>query len=272
MSIRLEDLYQSVPAMFATSPMQGVSKNYSFIPTHEIVQEFLDRGWEIRTAKQKTARNPDRQATKKHYIILQNPSMKVNVNGEELAPEAILINAHDRTAAYRIKLGIIRFLCWNGLVASKASFADYRFTHSNIKESALDNFHEYFAAKVPDIIESVRSWADVMLNRDDADHFIEEALTLRFPIARTVNFQDISFVRRQEDNSSSLWHIYNRVQENLTLGGFRATNPDNNKTRTVRAIKDPDRNMRFNEDLWDLASRYYQELTNNGTTKTKGTV
>lgn len=263
--INLQDLQEKVPALFSTVPIDGVSKNYSFIPTFQVIQEFLNKGWLIRDASQKRTikANLNRLTFKKHFVRMYHPDQKQVVNGDELNPELVFMNSHDKSSAYRIKLGIIRFICWNGLV-SGTTYAAFKLTHYNLAQNKLDGFHAYLETYLPQLIGSIKEWSETKVIKDLEDRFIEEAIKLRFDNNKTVNLDDINLVRRQQDNDPTLWTLFNRVQENLTLGGFKVVNPDNNKARKARAIKDPERNVRFNQDLWDLASRYNQEINSYG--------
>lgn len=266
----LNQYRDTVPALFSDSPIEGVSQNYTFIPTYEVVQRFLNLGWEIRDARQKKALDPTKAKFKKHYIRLSHPDYKTSVVDDEISPEIILMNGHDKKTAYRIKLGILRHICWNGLVAG-SFFSSFKLTHYNIAQGKLDTFHDYLTDLMPKMLGAIESWSLTNLTLDQQDRFVKEAVQLRFP-DRSLNLDEVNLIRRAEDKFSTLWHVYNRVQENLILGGIKVFNPETGKGRKSRAIKDPERNVKFNEDLFDIASRYYQEITSNGTTQTEGKV
>lgn len=66
----MDELRQHVPAAFATRAALGVSDKYSFIPTNEIVDNILNLGWELQSAKQNGGDESSR-----HVIRFTNPKM-----------------------------------------------------------------------------------------------------------------------------------------------------------------------------------------------------
>ena len=66
-------------------------------------------------------------------------------------------------------------------------------------------------------------------------------------------------IRREEDRGTDLWRTFNVAQENLIRGGFL-----NGSTRRVaRPITSIQKDVKFNSELWDLASKYSEAISLN---------
>jgi hypothetical protein len=78
-------------------------------------------------------------------------------------------------------------------------------------------------------------------------------LKLRISTDRTPEEYEIMEIlnpRRDADKANTLWHTFNRVQENLIKGGYQMNN------RTARAITNPMEDMVLNQGLWQIADRF----------------
>jgi hypothetical protein len=63
-------------------------------------------------------------------------------------------------------------------------------------------------------------------------------------------------VRRPEDEGSDLWHVTNRLAENLERGGVSDWHKDRcGHLRSVRALRGIDSKVSLSKGLWGLAER-----------------
>ena len=271
----LEQFRETVPSLFAESPSESVSKRYSFIPTNEVVEKFINLGWEIVDAKQVKARivlhngilvNGEvipRGMHKKHFVVLENPNHHFEVNGEEMSPRLYMVNSHDKSSSYQFKLGIYRYICTNGLVIADARFGEFKLTHYNLSDEKINEFHEHIIEFVPQITEVVNKWQELELDRPTTDSFVQEAALIRFGENKQLDLDAVNYTRRQQDAGNSLWKTFNRVQENLMdCRRLSVFNQETNKSRNATVLKNPQRIVEFNKLLWELASRYYGALNN----------
>ncbi len=63
-----DTLRRTVPSVFATRPIDGVSDRYAFLPTSEVIDIMESQGFFPVKASQSTSRDSDRQAFTKHLI------------------------------------------------------------------------------------------------------------------------------------------------------------------------------------------------------------
>jgi heme oxygenase len=67
--------------------------------------------------------------------------------------------------------------------------------------------------------------------------------------------ENILETQRAEDAGNDLWVTFNRVQEAITQGGFQGA-LQGAKIRKVRKIKSFEKDLKLNQQLFDLALQY----------------
>ncbi|MEA3405373.1 MAG: DUF932 domain-containing protein, partial [Pseudomonadota bacterium] len=141
-----QQLYKTVPAVFAESPDKAVSDRYGFVPTIDVVSALQNEGWYPVRAQQTNVRDPSRKSLARHMIrFRQDPDRQMTV-GDSIA-ELVLTNSHDRSSAYQLDLGLFRLVCSNGMVAPTAGLGSVRVKHGkqiveNIIEGSLNLLNE----------------------------------------------------------------------------------------------------------------------------------
>lgn len=105
------DLRALAPSVFATSPIDDVSERYRFIPTFEIIKRLQTEGWFPTKAQECRVTNEKNQGFQKHLIRFQRQDLILN--GEAI--EVVLINSHNRSAAYQLMAGVfsVHLLQWD---------------------------------------------------------------------------------------------------------------------------------------------------------------
>ncbi|MDR9499946.1 MAG: DUF932 domain-containing protein, partial [Hydrogenovibrio sp.] len=253
-----QQLTQTAPAIFATSPDSRVSDRYGFVPTIEVVNALQEEGWYPVRAQQTNTRDLNKRHLARHMIrFRQDPDRQVMV-GDSIA-ELVLTNSHDRSAAYQLDLGLYRLVCANGMVTQAGDLGGVRVKHGkNVVGSILDGSLQ-LANQIPVISESVEQLQSTLVSQHESDLFARAALNLRYgedwqrlsPIAPEHLLQ----ARRAEDREPSLWKTFNRVQENLMKGGLPGRSATGRNTRT-KAIASISEDVRLNRALWQLADEF----------------
>ena len=107
-----EDVLRTLaPSIFAQNPISDGSNRYQFIPTFEVVKRLQNEGWLPASAQESHVRNQENQGYQKHLIRFQRQDLILD--GEAI--EVVLINSHNRSAAYQLMAGVFRFVCSNGM-------------------------------------------------------------------------------------------------------------------------------------------------------------
>lgn len=253
-----EKLYKTAPAIFAEAPDRAVSDRYGFVPTIEVVNSLQQEGWYPVRAQQTSVRDASRKSLARHMIrFRQDPDRQVNV-GDSVA-ELVLTNSHDRSAAYQLDLGLFRLVCSNGLVTPAGELGGIRVKHGKqIVESIIEGSLN-LANQIPHISEQVDHLRSTLVSKEEAELFARAALNIRYGEEwlqqSPIRSHDLLQARRSDDQESSLWKVFNRVQENLIKGGVQGRS---NKGRyvTTRPIKSVSEDIRLNRALWQLTNEF----------------
>src|SRR6266487_572971 len=254
-----EQLRVLAPSIFAAQAMPSVSSRYAFVPTSQLVSRLRDAGWAPVSAVQQRVKLDERRGFQKHLIRFQRRDV-VPVKGE-YTPELCLINSHDRSSAYQLHAGLYRFICANGMfVGDGNAFERVSIRHAGFKPDEVIEASFRILDQVPAITAGVEVFRARQLTGHESRAFATAALQLRYEDAQKapVGPEKVLEARRYEDAGEDLWHVFNRLQENLLRGGLKdetRCRADGKRFARTRAITGLDRNVRLNKELWTLAQR-----------------
>ena len=253
-----ELLRQYAPAAFATAPEDGrVSDRYSFLPTTDILEILQDEGWTAWKAEQVHARTWSKDHAK-HIIRLRHNDLDMNSFGVgDSFPEMLLINAHNGLGSYLLRGGVFRMICSNGMVVSEEDFGSIHIRHIGFKAEQVQNASRKLVMNATKLSDKINTWKTIDLDTTVQKNFFTDAARIRFGDNTTHNLvEEVSRYRRTEDQGKDLWTTFNVAQENIIRGGFR-----NGATRRmVRPITNIQKDVNFNSQLWDLASKYSRDF------------
>ncbi len=265
--ISYSDLRSMAPSVFATEKHSSRSEGYTFIPTSNAVEVLLDRGFVVTQAKQARTRLADRKNFTRHMVRLRAPNVDT---GTTAAPEVIITNSHDGNARFKIMGGLIVFACENGLVIADGRVESLAVRHhGNVLDSVIAGVDRVLDATIKSA-SVVTQWKGVSMSADMVQLFTQRAQELRWgrdqqgKLLTQVTSDALAVARRDEDAQNDLWHVFNRVQENLMTGGVSYTSNRRNAetgeqrvrhlhTRAVRGIAE---NVKLNQGLWALAEEF----------------
>jgi hypothetical protein len=255
------DLRRLAPSVFATSPSEGVSPKYQFVPTAEVLNMIGDLGFFPVRATQSHTRVNGRQDVVKHMIRLRHKSHIENVVnvGEEI-PEIVLTNSHDRTAAYNLLTGFFRLVCSNGLCVQSEDFGTISVRHvgkKDLRSRVIDATYTV-VDQVPKTLEKISEWKALELSPPQQTAFATAAVELLDN--KNIRPDQLLVSKRREDDSPNVWNTFNRIQENVTKGGIR-TRTATGRRSTTRPVKAVDRDIRLNKALWTLADELAKAVT-----------
>lgn len=249
-----EQMRRAAPSIFAGGKHASRSDRYTYIPTIEVLRGLGREGFQPFMVAQGTSRVEGKMAYTKHMIRMRHAS---RVTARDETNEIILINSHDGASSYQMLAGVFRFVCCNGLVVGRAS-DDIRIPHKgNIQGEVIEA-----AFRVLDDFDAVDASADAMksiaLQPEEQRAFGTAALALRYgegldgEVHAPITADQVINARRPEDEGSSLWMTFQRIQENVTQGGLRGRTATGRRMRT-REVASIDRGVSLNRALWTLA-------------------
>jgi hypothetical protein len=244
------------PAIFATEPASYINRDrYQFVPTTEIIEKMDQNGWMLTQVKQSKSKSDLRINYGMHIVQFQHPDLYVKSNdgGIEGRPTLVFINSHDGTKPLQAELGLFRLVCENGLIIKSQDFGGFRERHTRLTNDEVQELIEEKIAMMGRTVGKINDWSQINLNSIDMRKFATDALLLRINSDRTPDEHEVASIleaRRDQDKPNTLWHTYNRVQENLIKGGFQIGE------RTARGISNPMTDMVLNQGLWQLAEEF----------------
>lgn len=270
-----EELKKVAPSIFTEDKSARTSDIYAKTSTIKIVEDLAKLGWvAVRAIERKSRVDIGFQ---KHVVWFRNPNMIVigeekepgfslNQNVEAY-PEICLINSHDGLTAFRLSLGIFRVVCQNGLSFQSDNLSNFRIVHKGYNFSELEKIVIGITEKVPHMISIIDDMKSIHMSAEDIEMYVDQAVQIRERYSQglkiDIDLRDFVEPKREEDNGSSIWQIYNLTQEKLLQGGFK--NTENN--RVLKKINYLDKILWINKDLFELTEQYYEKLKSVGPIK-----
>ena len=246
-----QELRQRAPAVFAPSPDGRTGSAYRFVSTERVLDALGQAGFlPIAVVQTRTRSRSPLHA--RHAVRLRRRFETVDLN--DSVPEIILLNSHDGTSAYEVRLGLFRAVCTNGLIVSAGAFPVWRVSHRGDHLDRVVTAALELAERFGELGAYVQRMERTFLEEPQRLEFASQALSLRFPQGNYggLHPQQLLEPRRQEDSAWSLWATYNVCQEAILQGGLRRRSPKGRlvRTRPIRAIRE---DVRVNSALWDMA-------------------
>jgi Domain of unknown function (DUF932). len=239
--LTLVDLKSFVPAAFATSAAPGVSSRYEFIPTLPLVENLLDRGWQLRSARQshKTAGRDFAS----HQIVFDVPGAPTKYAVGDVHPTATLYTSHNRTRKLSFVVGFFVTLCSN---QAQACVTSHNIDRIHILGYHGVDFSKICAAVVYEAGEMTK-WFERMKNfqleGDMRDRFGRQCLAVKHYLdpkyAHLYTREQSAAILtplREAQRGEDLWLAFNVAQENLTA-----------------RVNEVTKNREVNLKLWELS-------------------
>lgn len=254
---------ETVNPIHAENASETTSARYVFVPTTKIIEDMGSLGWVPSKTQVVKTRNVQRQGFQKHLIRFRNET--ATINGKDYL-EIILINSHDGSSAIRLSLGVYRLVCSNGLV-SGSTFESVSVRHTGYCLEKLEKGVSQVLEGAQHLVATIDKMKGFNLNPTEIGKLLSASIALRLPESATpVDLDAVNLIRRNEDASSDLWTVFNRIQENIMAGGIRynidifdaETGLTEVKTRSTRRIRGLTKNMDLNKKLFDTAISFLE--------------
>lgn len=243
----IDQLKNSVPSVFATSPSPSVSDRYVFVPTIDIIESFDKAGWNIASARQ-----TGKGLHSTHEIRFRNGELpKV---GDTLF-EAIIKNSHNGTATFQVSAGLHRLVCSNGLTVPTSIAQSMKVRHMSFDIDDVKRLTDSFAGQLPMIESSVTKMMETTLTTEQKIDFVRRSSEIRFGDKKVLNEMEILGLltpNRTEDDGDSMWQVFNTLQEKYIRGGVEMTTMSGRRTK-LRGLQNIMATNKINLELWNLA-------------------
>jgi hypothetical protein len=228
--------------------------SYRFISTREVLDTFSELGWFPTSVKEAGVRKEENRGYQKHLVRLENPEFSAReLDVGDAFPQIVLRSSHCGETALSLNSGIMEKVCRNGLIVATGRTERVRIPHLGYAAWLVESAVNHIAEELPEAFRQRERWRGIRLELDAKLAFADAAVALRFDRRFTVEPQEVLTPRRAEQADSSLWSVFNTVQENIMRGGVRQKREDGTTFRT-RAIQSVDAEIDINQALWQLAA------------------
>lgn len=238
------------------------SKRYEFISTKEVLNCLNDKGWELVNYSEAKTRKPSLVGYQKHLMRLRNP--KLDYDGEQI-PEIVVVNGHAANSSVKLMLGCYRIVCSNGMIAGE-TFDNYRICHMKYDKPDVEMFIgkdgvyraiDSLTQNVPMLMNRIQKMKTIEVPEPKAIQFALDAFYLKHNQGNAIlrDVQDLVYTHRAADRGDDLWHVFNRVQENLMKGQYQLVSQRKGETvcRKARPVRSIPANVAINKGLWNMA-------------------
>lgn len=256
-----EALEAAAPSIFASGAMAGVSDKYSFIPTSQVVSQMRDAGWAPVEAQAQRVRLEDRRGFQRHMVKFQRRDSLNQARVDDYTSEIALVNSHDRSSAYQLHAALYRYICSNGLMIADSTFQHVSIRHSGNEIIDVVSASLQMLDQIPQLNANVNGFRTRQLTQAEQTEFARQAIVLRWDDATLapIGTEKVLRPRRTDDAGNDLWTIFNRVQENLIMGGQKDFSRRDEKGalyHRTKAVTGLTENIRLNKSLWQLAETF----------------
>lgn len=242
-------IQELAPSVFSSNYSNKLSDKYSFVPTHQVLENFEREGWSITSANQ-----VGKGIHASHQVRLMKDELpKV---GDSLF-QLVIKNSHNGTKALTVGAGLYRLVCSNGLTVPTSLSQQFNFRHKNLNLDEVRRISESFVQQLPIISNSVRSFENREMSLLESQDFMTQAAMIRWQSGSLpkISVDTMLNPRREGDVGTSLWKVFNVVQEKLVRGGD-PYKTRGNRLSSVRELKNFERVNHINTKLWELAESY----------------
>lgn len=262
-ALSFDQIAAFAPTIFKEVAHESRSERFQVIPTHQLLGGLAKEGFLPVKVQVGGSRDEEKRAFTKHMIRFRRQD---DLTGApkvgDSHPEVVLMNAHDGTSSYQLHAGLFRLVCLNGLTVSEANFGSIKVGHSG--KGVLDKVIEGTYRVLDDAVLALgqaQELQGVALNRDEQRIFGEAALRLRYDdeALPRIDGNQVVRPRREADAFGTLWHTFNRAQENLVRGGlsYRHENSEGRVSyRDTRPVNSADGDLKLNRALWHLTQEF----------------
>lgn len=255
----------NAPAVYTTDPIGTVSKEYSFVPTSQVISDLEQLGWYPVAAKQQRWRFGYTKKYSRHLIRFRKPEhLRLYASLEERVPEIGLYNGHDGKTRLQIYAGVYELTYGNGYIIPDALFRAVTLVHRHYKFEEVQEMVEQFVESLPDIHKEIDGYKQIILNMFEKRDFALKASSIRWPKGKnmTLFFADGLLTPNVPScDNNDLWTVFQNVQNNLMKGGVntgRRSKPVKVKGKSVkriirtRKLESVKEYIRVNKALWEL--------------------
>ena len=142
------------------------------------------------------------------------------------------------------------------MVIATEDFGQMRIRHKGYSFEELKKTVMELVEELPVTVETLNRFREVVLSDEQKHELAMKAIGIRFgENGAEVDVQEILKPTRKEDEGSDLWTVFNVIQEKMVRGKFKYKTIKG-RNKTARTIKNFNRDVKLNEELYQLAESF----------------
>ena len=251
-----QDLLAKAPAIFSQTASSEVSSKYVYIPTHTLVSDFEKTGWSPVAVQQRKAwkRREGENKFSMHKVVLA-PTSQMDIVGQGITPNLLLFNSHNRSFPLKIKLGLFRVICKNGLVTCDSDMGELSIRHKGHTFEEIQSLVFDAVEKFKTVASKIDDYKNINLTTQNKNDFAMKVMQVVWGNNQKLEIAQLLNPKRDEDKADDLWTVFNTLQENVTKGGMiYQTGKD--KIRHTKKVKGIMADYKINSNLWFLMEAF----------------
>lgn len=242
-----------------------MSERYVHINSHDVVALMKGEGFEVASiSTPRLRRNKAGEVTSqrdplfiRHQIDFRRDD-KLWARHDDArggyVPRMLFNNSHDGTTGASFMLGVYAFICSNGMVVG-STYAKERVRHIGDSAGQLIEKMRTLAKNTQPLFDQIDRWQEKRLTAPQTREFARLAAQLRWGDPHRFTEDAVLRVRRAEDDTDTLWAVFNRVQENTVRGGMHGLSRTG-RAATARPLSEIGQSTAYNAQLWQLAEEF----------------
>jgi hypothetical protein len=269
--ISLNEIKKRASSVFTSSLSSRTSDKYKPVSTLDVLEDLATIGWLPIDAYQVTPKREDNIGYQKHFIKLRNKDHYLGTKDNiEIIPELLLINSYDGKCSLKFCATLYRVISNSAIVMKTDLLLDedgrekLKIAHKGDKSSSLvkipngyESMRQSFQQSIPIVIDLMNKMKKVQLDQKQQHFFAKECCRARWDYTYNL-LQPKSLLDpwRDEDSENDLLTLSYRIQEKLIRGKWIGAGG-----RSIKPIKDPNREFNINSKLFQIVENYYLQLT-----------
>ena len=225
---------------------------YKHIETMDVVNNFRDKGWIIRTVSGSTNFST-------HMVRMVHPEITMGNDRVEL----VVSNSYNGRTTLKIKLGIFRLVCSNGLIVGDTFFQIEQKHIGGSVEQELENKYEKLVAEADKLKTHVEALKTIKIDNIDPAVMKRTLETITTNIvgekeqAYATDLPRLIKPTREEDEETTLWNVLNIVQEKAINGGvpFKIIKDDKTVIKHTQKKTSPSAVLEINTMIFEEFSK-----------------
>ena len=242
------------PTVTADAPAPRVSRQYTFISTQDIVRALEDSGWHYDSGTARKTRRVEDQSFTHHVLRFSHPHLSPLRDGTR--PQAVILNNHMGTAAFRVMLGAFRQACANGLVIQSEDAGSLKFRHSGLRVEDIQAAVSTILLSAPAVFSRISRWAEQHVPMETAVQLAQECGRARWGNPAEFSAHDLLLPKRREDVSKDLWTTFNVIQESVVKGRVLVRKNSDAPQRFAPPVRGAMAQLQLNSRLWEIAETF----------------